>query len=76
MKTLLSLTFCSLLAWSPTQDAVPERLAVAFLGHRGHHVPWERCQAALAPLRARGISVLEPMSAGFRQLASQTLTRH
>ena len=28
------------------------------------------------PLRARGISVLEPMSAGFRQLASQTLTRH
>jgi allantoin racemase len=35
------------------------------------------CMYPLAePLQARGISVLEPMSAGFRQLASQTLTRH
>ncbi|MDA1264951.1 MAG: ThuA domain-containing protein, partial [Planctomycetota bacterium] len=54
---LLSLACCLGLVGSPVQEPKPELLTVAFLGDRGHHVPWERCQAALAPLRARGIDL-------------------
>ena len=39
-------------------------LSVCFLGDRGHHVPRERCQAALAPLRERGIDLHDTEDTG------------